>query len=194
MRQLLTSLTAGAFVLALALILSWKLIPSAAAVDNFTLDSWPIGHRHLIVSDRTGDPAWHAAITQAVATWAQAGTDLRFTLVTQTGPCRQQSGMIEICKEPQKMLALPEIPGREGYVDPRVDSRHHFHSVDIIVCSDCGVDQARQAIIATHEIGHAIGLPHNGSAFSVMYPTGGPFGPDSQDLQILRSKYPVGQR
>lgn len=188
--RLLRGLNAIVFALALALILAAKLIPPIPVIDNLSADSWPIGHRHLTISDRTGDPAWHAAITQAVATWSQAGTDLRLTVVTQTGSCHQNLDTIEFCEQRQSQISNPEIPGREGFVAPVVDGNHHFHSVDVVVCSDCPVDQSRRVVIATHEMGHAIGLPHNGSPFSVMYPSGSTFGPDAQDLSILRSKYP----
>ena len=179
---------AGAF----AIVLVSKLVPAIPVLDNLSADSWAIAHRNLIVSDRTGNPAWHAAIAQGVATWMGVGTDLRLTVVTQTGPCHQTRDTIEICEQSQNKISNPEIPGREGFIDPIVGRNHHFHSVDVVVCADCPVDQSRRVVIATHELGHAIGLPHNGSPFSVMYPTGSTFGPDAQDLQILRSKYPPG--
>jgi hypothetical protein len=192
--RLLRGLNTVVFALALALVLADKLIPPIPILDNLSADSWPGGHRHLIVSDRTGDPGWHAAITQAVATWSQVGTSLRLTTVIQRGPCRQAPDTIEICEQQQSGFSKQEIPGRQGFVDPIVDSDHHFHSVDVVVCSDCPIDQSRRVVIATHEIGHAIGLPHNGSPFSVMYPSGSTFGPDPQDVQILRSKYPPTSR
>jgi predicted Zn-dependent protease len=173
---------------AAALLLGAKLIPALPAINDPGMDYWAVGHRTLTVSDRTGDAAWHAAISQGIATWAGAGTELRLTLVTHTGPCRQVLDTIEVCARSQRQLTTAEIPGEEGTVEPRANHQHQFHSVVIIVCSDCPVDQPRRVIIATHELGHALGLPHNGSPFSVMYPTGGAFGPDTQDLQLLHSK------
>jgi predicted Zn-dependent protease len=182
--------TAVVVVLAalLAVFLGSRLIAPLPTINDPGLDHWAPGHRNLTVSDRTGDPAWHAAISDGVATWDGAGSALRLTLVTESGPCRQDLDTIEICARTQSKISTDEIPGEQGFVDPQAGHDHAFHSVDIVVCSDCPVDQPRRVIIATHELGHALGLPHNGSEFSIMYPTGGTFGPDAQDLQILRSK------
>ncbi len=186
--RILASAAVVVVAVAASLILASKLIPALPTINDPGLDHWAPGHRNLTVSDRTGDSDWHAAISQGVATWAGAGSDLALTMVTQTGPCRQDLDMIEICARSQTRIATREIPGEQGAVDPKANDRHEFGSVDIVVCSDCPVDQPRRVIIATHEIGHALGLPHNGSPFSVMFPEGGPFGPDAQDLEILRSK------
>ncbi|MGH9076594.1 MAG: matrixin family metalloprotease [Acidimicrobiales bacterium] len=181
------------FAVAVAVVLTWTLIPPIPKIINLSADSWPPGHRILTVSDRTADPAWHSALAAAVSTWAQTGAGLRLVLVTQGGRCGHDLDTIEVCEEPQRLIADPEIAGRQGYVVPVVAAGGRLQSVDIVVCTDCPMDQDRRVIIATHELGHALGLPHNGSPFSVMFPSGGPFGPDPQDIQILLSKYPPAQ-
>ncbi|MHB1536388.1 MAG: hypothetical protein ACYC1D_17625, partial [Acidimicrobiales bacterium] len=132
--RILAGINALVFAGALILILAPRLVPPLPTITNLAADSWAVGHRDLIVSDRTGDPAWHAAIVQGVATWSQAGTDLRLTVVTQSGPCRQALQTIEFCEQTQRMIANPEIPGREGFIAPIVGPHDHFHTVDVVVC------------------------------------------------------------
>jgi len=187
--RLLTAANTAVFLVSFVILLTSRLIPTLAIYDDGKLDHWASGHRDLTVSDRTGDPAWHTAIQEGVAAWAGAGADLRLTLVVQSGRCQQKRDTIEICGRSNAEISKQRIPGEEGFIDPRVGSDHHFHSVDIAVCSDCDIEQDRRVIIATHEIGHALGVTHSHHIFSVMSPSGGPDGPDAQDFELLRSKH-----
>ena len=56
----------------------------------------------------------------------------------------------------------------------------------LLVCSDCEIDQDRMTVIATHELGHALGLAHSPDPDSVMYYLGGSTQPDARDYQVLR--------
>ena len=190
MHRVRALVVAAVVVVAVAagVVLGLKLGVPLAAINDPGADHWAPGHRQLTVSDRTGDAAWHAAISQGVATWVAAGSALRLTLVTQTGPCHQDLDTIEICERVQSQISKAEIPGEQGFVTPQTTHGNQFHSVTIVVCSDCAVDQPRRVVITTHELGHALGLPHNQDEFSVMYPLGGTFGPDPHDLALLRSK------
>ncbi|MDP9075344.1 MAG: matrixin family metalloprotease [Actinomycetota bacterium] len=149
-------------------------------------DRWPLHHHDLIIVDRTGDPDWHAAIVAAKATWDRAGDDLRLTITTDTGPCQQVRDHIEVCQEPLDGIAARGLAGEEGLFLPQASARQ-YRSAEILVCSDCALDQDRRVVIATHEIGHSIGLAHNPDPVSVMYPSGGSPDPDARDYQILRS-------
>jgi predicted Zn-dependent protease len=67
-----------------------------------------------------------------------------------------------------------------------VGRNHDYHSAVLLVCSDCDLEQDRMVVIATHELGHAVGLAHSPDPDSVMYYLGGSPQPDARDYQILR--------
>ncbi len=182
----LASVNVVMFSAAIFVAVAIKVIP-VISTDYGIGDHWPVGHRDLAVVDRTGDRAWHTAILAAVATWKLGGADLRFVVSTGTGACRQTRDHIEICQRPLADIAKEGLAGEEGLFQPKVASGHQYRSAIVLVCSDCGADQTRLTVIATHEIGHSLGLAHNPDPRSVMYPSGGTSKPDGQDYQILRS-------
>jgi len=182
----LAQVNAVMFCAAVFVGLSIKIIP-VISTDYGIGDHWPVNHRDLAIVDRTGDRAWHAAVTAAVATWNLGGADLRLTVMTGTGPCRQTLDHIEVCQRSIDDIAKEGLAGEEGLFQPKVAAGHQYRSAIVLVCSDCGIDQERQTVIATHEIGHALGLAHNPDPRSVMSPTGGSTSPDEADYRILRS-------
>jgi hypothetical protein len=152
-------------------------------------DHWPANHRLLTVVDRTGDTGWHQAVVDAISTWDRGGSALTLTLTTGTGPCRQQRDHIEVCQETAERIAAQGSKGEQGLFVPAVGGHHEYRSAVLLVCSDCdGVDQDRQTVIATHELGHALGLTHNPNPESVMYFVGGSPDADARDYQILRAR------
>lgn len=156
--------------------------------DNGIGDHWPLKERNLTVVDRTADPAWHQAIAAAVATWAAGGSALRLTLVSGDGPCAQRRDHIEYCQATTGAISREGSDGDQGLFVPHVGRSHQYRSSILLVCSDCGVDQDRMTIIATHELGHALGLAHSADLESVMYFSGGSAQPDARDYQILRQR------
>ena len=50
-----------------------------------------------------------------------------------------------------------------------VGESNDYRSAILLVCSDCNIDQDRMTVIATHELGHALGLAHSPDPESVMY-------------------------
>lgn len=156
--------------------------------DNGIGDHWPLPDRDLTIVDRTGDSGWHQAIVAAVATWAAGGSALRFTLVSEPGPCAQQRDRIEYCQATTAELTQQGSDEDQGLFLPKVGRSHQYRSSVLLVCSDCGIDQDRMVVIATHEMGHALGLAHSPDPLSVMYYLGGSPQPDARDFQILRQR------
>ena len=154
--------------------------------DNGLGDSWAPGHRQLTVVDRTGSAAWHGAILQAVATWTAGGSALQLRVVTESGPCHQERDHIEYCQETGAQIQTEGSDGDQGLFVPWVTNSHTYKSAILLVCSNCGLTSDRLVIVATHELGHSLGLSHNLDPFSVMYYSGGTNLADSYDYAELR--------
>jgi predicted Zn-dependent protease len=149
-------------------------------------DHWPADHRTLTIVDRTDDPNWHQAVLSAVATWEAGGSALHFVVETESGACQQTRDHIEYCQATTTQIDKQGSDGDQGLFVPDVGNNNEYRSAILLVCSDCNIDQNRQVIIATHELGHALGLAHSPDADSVMYFSGGSTQPDARDYQILR--------
>jgi predicted Zn-dependent protease len=73
--------------------------------------------------------------------------------------------------------------------DQDTDDDGHARSAILEVCGDCGLRDGLRRVVATHELGHALGLPHNDRLGSVVYPVGGTDQPDPEDYAELRRLY-----
>ncbi len=150
---------------------------------------WPSGGRDVTVVDGTGDPGWHQATRWAVARWNEAGADVRLTWARARGVCEPDTGSITVCLNTREALGEVGNPGMEGITNPAVEDGHHTSSAGVLVCADCRLDPARRRVVATHEVGHALGLVHSANVRSVMYRAGGAEAPDERDRRALRAIY-----
>ncbi|MDP9453058.1 MAG: matrixin family metalloprotease [Actinomycetota bacterium] len=168
---------AVAFAVALA-----RIVPAVA--DERPFGHWPSGQRDLVVVDRTGDPAWHQASRHAVEVWNQAGADLRLTWAEGDGACAYDGPRISVCTASEE--SLEGVVQFQGLSDQETDEDGHAQAAFVEVCGDCGLNDVLRRVVATHEIGHALGLRHNNRLGSVVYPIGGTDQPDEEDYAELR--------
>lgn len=150
---------------------------------------WPTAHRQVVVVDDTGDPAWHQATRWAVERWNEADADVHLVWSRGSGRCRPEEGTVAVCSATRRVLAAKGNPGFEGLIEPRLGHGNHTRDVTVLVCADCRFDPERRRVVATHEVGHALGLPHSRNLGSVMYHAGGSDRPDAADGRALRALY-----
>lgn len=180
------------FASALALMLDQSM---AAAFERFEqIPHWRTDERSLVVVDKTGDRAWNEATRHAVDSWNKVvpGTGLRLTWSKGTGVCQPDGTRIEICQDPFKNLGDDMHDDRQGLADLRLGGdrkQAHIAGTAISVCSNCALDLPRRKVVATHELGHSLGMEHTARLRSVMYPTGGQAKPDAEDAAVLGRLY-----
>ncbi len=167
-----------------AIVLS-RIVPVAAAEAR--LDHWPSGQRNLVVVDRTGDPAWEQATRHAVAEWNRAEAGVQLQWATATGPCEADGTFIGVCEAPGE--ALKGFVDYQGLTTQGHGQDGHAKEAVVEVCGDCPLDESERRVVATHEIGHALGLTHNQRLGSIMFPSGGTDRLDAGDVDALRRLY-----
>lgn len=177
---------ANILVLAVALaMVPTRLLPAGAT--ETTISHWPTGQRDLVIVDHTGEAAWEAVTRTAVAQWNSAGADLRLTWEAGDGSCDEQGARIAFC-----LVDGDDLEGfveYQGVMTPSTADDGHASGAVVEACGDCGLSAILRQLVATHEIGHAIGLPHNERFGSVMFPNGGTGELDALDGADLRRLY-----
>lgn len=168
----------------IAIVLS-RIVPVEAAEAR--LDHWPSEARDLVIVDRTNEAAWQEATQYAVQEWNRAGAGVRLAWAAGAGTCEPDGVNVAICRAPGEDL--------KGFVDYQglTTQGHgedgHASEAVIEVCGDCGLDAADRRVVATHEIGHMLGLTHNQRLGSIMFPSGGTDRLDDGDVAALRRLY-----
>ena len=176
---------ANAVVFAVALAVALvRIVPAMA--DERPFGHWPSGRRDLVVVDRTGDPAWHQATRHAVQVWNGAGADLHLTWEqgSKAARCEHDGPRISVCTVSEERL--DGVVQFQGLADQATDDDGHAAGAFLEVCDDCELNDVLRRVVATHELGHALGLPHNDRIGSVVYPIGGTDQPDAEDDAELR--------
>lgn len=164
----------------------------AEALSRYTEPvHWSSQDSEIVVADHTGDPEWHAATQHAVAVWNDARPRFapRLRWAASEGPCLRDGARVGVCQAPHDSLGMEGLLGRQGVASLDIGERGHSKGGVVLVCSDCRLDAARRRVVATHELGHVLGLGHSRRSSSVMYHTGGADVPDASDRAELGRLY-----
>lgn len=150
---------------------------------------WSSGQRDLVIVDKTGDRRWQQATQWAVARWNEAGAGVRLSWEAGRGPCRPEGVRIAVCLRSSEELRRQGPPRAEGLAKPQLGDNSHIDGATVLVCSDCGLDLSRRRVVATHEVGHTLGLHHSGDLGALMSNQGGSEYPDRRAYATLRAIY-----
>lgn len=176
------AVVAGVF----AVVLAFTVAPVQGTPENA---HWPSRQRDVVVVDKTGDPGWQRATRWAVEMWNRGDVGVRLSWTAGSGPCGGEGQGIEVCAANRPDLAQLGVPNLQGLVEPDIDRHGHFQRATMLVCADCRLDQARRKVVATHEVGHALGLSHTDGASALMHRAGGTDHPHGPEFEAVRQRH-----
>ena len=167
----------------------------ATALTRLTKDPhWSTAAGPVMVVDYTNDIAWQEANQHAVEAWnaAATGTGLQLSWSAGSGACVPDEGRITLCGASSITLDDGSPLLRQGVARVELGTdrtQAHVGEAILFECLDCDLGEHRRRVVATHELGHALGLSHSKREDSVMYHTGGPEVPDTIDGEGIRALY-----
>ena len=167
----------------------------ATALTRLTKDPhWSTAAGPVMVVDYTSDTAWQEANQHAVEAWNAAanGTALQLVWAAGAGACTPEEGRVVLCGASSGSLDDGSPLLRQGVAQVKLGSdrtQAHIGEAILYECLDCDLGEHRRRVVATHELGHALGLSHSRRPDSVMFHTGGPEVPDVVDGEGLRTLY-----
>lgn len=177
----------GALILATGWLLAtaWPPITALAASKTPSWGHW--SHRTITYQLTTMSPAYRQVWRQAIANWNRTG------IVTLTPSAANQTADVTLTTA----ATLPSAAGRlAGY------TRYQFirePGSDLITAANASLNRgllqqyhyspAERISVATHELGHALGLSHSGAPRSIMYAQDRDGTITAPDRQALRAAY-----